>query len=61
MPSYQAPVRDYRFLLHELLQVDRYANIPGFEEATPDLIDAILEEGGKFMSEVVQPLNQVGD
>jgi len=61
MPSYQAPVQDYRFLLHDLLQVERYANIPGFEEATPDLIDAILEEGGKFMSEVVQPLNQVGD
>ncbi|MDP6345056.1 MAG: acyl-CoA dehydrogenase C-terminal domain-containing protein [Alphaproteobacteria bacterium] len=61
MPSYQAPVRDFQFVLHEMLQLEKYSNVPGFEEATPDLIDAILEEGGKFMAEVVQPLNQVGD
>jgi len=61
MPTYQAPVRDFQFLLYDLLQIERYANIPGFEEATPDLINAILEEGGKFVSEVIQPLNQVGD
>ena len=61
MTTYQAPVRDFQFVLHEMLQMDRYANLPGFEEATPDLIDAILEEGGKFMSEVIHPLNQVGD
>ena len=61
MPTYEAPVRDFQFVLHEMLQLERYSNLPGFEEATPDLIDAILEEGGKLMSEVVQPLNQVGD
>ena len=61
MPSYQAPVEDFKFLLHEFLQIERYANLPGFEEATPDLVDAILEEGGKFMSEVLAPLNLVGD
>ena len=61
MPSYQAPVEDFKFLLHEFLQIERYANLPGFEEATPDLVDAILEEGGKFMGEVIAPLNQVGD
>ena len=61
MPTYQAPVRDFQFVLHEMLQLERYSNMPGFEEATPDLIDAILEEGGKLMSEVIQPLNQVGD
>ncbi len=61
MPSYQAPVEDFKFLLHEFLQIERYANLPGFEEATPELIDAVLEEGGKFMSEVIAPLNQVGD
>jgi alkylation response protein AidB-like acyl-CoA dehydrogenase len=61
MTTYQAPVRDFQFILHEMLQIDRYANLPGFEEATPDLVDAILEEGGKFVSEVIHPLNQVGD
>lgn len=61
MPSYEPPVRDMQFLLHEFLQLDRYANLPGFAEATPDLIDAILEEGGKFVREVLAPLNQIGD
>ncbi|MEQ9640015.1 MAG: acyl-CoA dehydrogenase C-terminal domain-containing protein [Alphaproteobacteria bacterium] len=61
MPTYSAPVRDYQFVLHEMLHLDRYANLPGFADATPDLIDAIIEEGGKFVSEVIQPLNQVGD
>ncbi|MCG8693835.1 MAG: acyl-CoA dehydrogenase family protein, partial [Minwuiales bacterium] len=61
MPTYEAPIEDFKFVLHELLQIERYSNLPGFEEATPDLVDAILEEGGKFMSEVVAPLNQVGD
>jgi hypothetical protein len=61
MPSYEAPTEEFRFLLYDFLQIERYANLPGFEEASPDLIDAILEEGGKFMSEVLAPLNQVGD
>ncbi len=61
MPTYQAPVKDVRFLLHEFLQLEKYTNIPGFEEATPDLIDAVLEEYAKVMEEVVAPLNQVGD
>ena len=61
MPTYDAPVRDFRFVLHDLLQIEKFSNIPGFEEATPDLIDAILEEGAKMVGEVVAPLNQVGD
>ncbi len=61
MPSYQAPLRDMRFVLHELLEVENYSNMPGFEEASPDLIDAVLEEGAKLCEEVMQPLNQSGD
>ena len=56
MPRYDAPVRDMQFVLHEMLSLQNYSNLPGFEEATPDLINAILEEGGKFASEVLLSL-----
>jgi alkylation response protein AidB-like acyl-CoA dehydrogenase len=61
MPVYEAPLRDYRFLLHEVLRIERCANLPGFAEATPDLDAQLLEEGAKFCQEVLQPLNAVGD
>jgi 3-(methylsulfanyl)propanoyl-CoA dehydrogenase len=61
MPTYKAPVRDFQFLLHELLELDKYKDLEGFEETTPDLVNAILEEAAKFSEEVLQPLNQVGD
>ncbi len=61
MPSYTAPVKDFQFVLHELLQVEKLSNQLGFTEASRDVINAVLEEGGKFMSEVLAPLNQVGD
>ena len=59
--TYQAPVRDYAFLLRDVLQLDRYANLPAFADASMDTIDAILDEAGKFTSEVLAPLNGVGD
>jgi len=58
---YQAPVRDYQFLLRDVLQLERYANLPAFADAAMDTVDAILEEAGKFTSEVLAPLNAVGD
>ena len=61
MAIYNAPLRDMSFLLNDVLQIDKYANLPGFADATPDLISAILEEGAKIAQEVLQPLNQVGD
>lgn len=61
MPIYKAPVEDTKFILNEVIRLQDYANLPGFSEATPDLVAAILEEGAKFVEEVSQPLNQIGD
>jgi alkylation response protein AidB-like acyl-CoA dehydrogenase len=61
MPSYKAPVDDVRFLLNDVLQMRRYDNLPGFSDASSDVVDAILAEAAKFCEEVVAPLNPVGD
>ncbi len=62
MSEYKAPLRDIRFVRDELLgYAEHYQSLPGCEEATPDMIDAILEEGAKFCENVIAPLNRVGD
>ena len=62
MPHYTAPLRDMRFVLFELLKVqDELKALPPYAGLDVETIDAVLEEGAKFASQVIQPLNQVGD
>ncbi|MEL6380374.1 MAG: acyl-CoA dehydrogenase C-terminal domain-containing protein [Pseudomonadota bacterium] len=61
MTVYNAPVRDMQFVLNEVLDISRYSNLPGFTEASPDLVEAILEEGSKLATNVLHPINQSGD
>jgi alkylation response protein AidB-like acyl-CoA dehydrogenase len=59
--TYQPPVREHLFLLREVLEIERYANVPGFADASMDLVEQILDEAAKFCVEVLAPLNAVGD
>ena len=61
MPTYKAPVDDVMFLLSDVFHIDRYNNLPGFADATPDLLEAVLAEAAKFCEDVLTPLNRVGD
>ena len=61
MSDYQAPLRDMRFVLDEIASFDVLSALPGYEEATPDLVDAVLDEANKLASEVLAPLNKSGD
>jgi len=61
MSEYIAPVRDMQFVLKELAGLEQVAQLPGCEEATPDLVDAVLGEAARFAEEVLSPLNYPGD
>ncbi len=61
MVPYAAPIDDMRFVLNRLIGLDRISALPGYEDATPDLVDAVLEEAGKLASEVLAPINASGD
>jgi len=60
MPIYNAPVKDIQFVLHDLLKVSEQ-DIPGFDDLDRDFTSAVVEEAGKVASEVLHPLNVVGD
>ena len=61
MNTYHAPLKDMRFVMDELAGYKDLSQLPGYEEATPDMADAILEEAAKFTGEVLAPLNRLGD
>jgi len=61
MTTYRAPVRDMQFVINELADLKGFAAVPGFEEVTPDLVEAVLGEAAKLAGEVLGPLNKVGD
>lgn len=61
MPIYKAPLEDVRFVLDEIVGLDKLTALPGYEDATPELVGQVLEEGAKLCEEVLFPLNQSGD
>lgn len=61
MPIYKAPLEDVRFVLDEIVGAGKLAELPGYQDATPDLIAQVLEEGARLCEEVLFPLNQSGD
>ncbi|SBT07329.1 Acyl-CoA dehydrogenase domain protein [Candidatus Accumulibacter aalborgensis] len=61
MSEYFAPVRDMHFVIKELAGLEQVAELPGYEDASADLVDAVLEEAAKFAGGVLSPLNWPGD
>lgn len=62
MPTYKAPLEDYQFILNDVLDVyTQYASMPHFSDVTPEIMDAVLAEAGRFAEQQIQPINQSGD
>ncbi len=61
MSAYNAPLKDMKFVLKELAGLEQVAKLPGYQDASPDTVDAILEEAAKFASGVLDPINYSGD
>lgn len=61
MPTYRVPTKDMSYILNDVLNISQYTDLPGYSDASPDLISAVLEEAAKFAENELQPLNQVGD
>jgi len=61
MTAYQAPIEDMRFVINEIADMSNVASLPGFEDASPELVDAILEEAGKMSADILAPINKSGD
>ena len=61
MSQYHAPLKEMQFVMNELAGLDQVATLPGYGDATPDTVAAILQEAAKFATEVLDPLNAIGD
>ena len=61
MSDYRAPLREMRFVMDHLAGLPEISQLPGCEEVTPDLADAILDEAARFTGDVLSPLNRIGD
>ncbi|WP_087688654.1 MULTISPECIES: acyl-CoA dehydrogenase [unclassified Pandoraea] len=59
--SYQAPIKDMQFVMNELADLSSIAALPGYEDASPEIAQAVLEEAARFNQEVLAPLNVIGD
>ena len=61
MTTYIAPMRDMTFVINELADLQGVVTLPAYQEMTPDLVAAVLEQAAKFANEVLAPLNKLGD